>query len=275
MEGTHTMNARINRLTILSEDSYSLGRFYEGFFRMRPIGTKGPTESVSISDGHIGLDILPRLPGYRAQLDDFGIEVDDLELALGRIRESYPTIAWAEDLTDQPVGPVSTHDPAGNVFSLSQRGMKNHDDIDEIDSRKRDRAIDHIALRVLHPKQVARFYVRVFELSPLDGPPQGNNLYLSDGHITLVIIPWLIDDFEGTGITARGMDHIGFRVESIAALKADIDRVTERNYRFQPSTSVLGRGKEGAGRLAMFRRTCPLGRHHMSDSDGLLIDVTE
>lgn len=71
------------------------------------------------------------------------------------------------------------------------------------------------------------------------------------------------------------MDHVGFRVESIAALKADLDQVSAQNNRFQPSTSVPGRGKEGAGRLAMFRTACPLGSHHLADSDGLLLDVTE
>jgi catechol 2,3-dioxygenase-like lactoylglutathione lyase family enzyme len=135
--------------------------------------------------------------------------------------------------------------------------------------------VDHLALRVLNPEEVAEFYTEVLGLSPLGGFSNERNIYLSDGNITLVIIPWDIYDFEGTGITAKGLDHIGFRVNSIPTLKSDIQRLTEENFRFQPSTSVLGRGKEGAGRLAMFRKACPLGHHHMSDSDGLLLDVTD
>ena len=269
------MKAKINYLTILSENNYALGRFYEGFFHMRPSGTQGAMQDVRIGDGHIGLNIKPRLPGERAQLDHFGIEVDDIELALARIGESYPSLEWLERPGSGSFASIFAHDPAGNVFSLSQTGMKSHDDIYEVEGWAPDRVIDHIALRVLHPEQVAEFYAEVFELSPLDRPSQGKNIYLSDGHITLVIIPWRFSDFEETGISARGMDHIGFRVESIAQLKTDMDQVTEKNYRFRPSNTVVGRGKEGAGRLAMFRKTCPLGCHHMADSDGLLIDVTE
>ena len=269
------MKSKINYLTILSENNYALGRFYEGFFHMRPSATQGAMQDVRIGDGHIGLNIKPRLPGERAQLDHFGIEVDDIELALTRMGESYPTVECLESPGSETFASISTHDPAGNVFGLCQTGMKNGDEIYKVEGREQDRVIDHIALRVLHPEQVADFYVKVFELSPLDGPANGKNFYLSDGHITLVIIPWRISDFEGTGISARGMDHIGFRVESIAALKNDMDLVTEKNYRFRPNNTVVGRGKEGAGRLAMFRKTCPLGSHHMADSDGLLIDVTE
>jgi catechol 2,3-dioxygenase-like lactoylglutathione lyase family enzyme len=269
------MIAKINHLTILSEDNYALGRFYQGFFHMRPAGTDEATRAVRIGDGHVGLNINPRLSGYPAQLDHFGIEVDDIELALARMGESYPAIEWLERPSGQPFAPISTHDPDGNVFSLSQTGGKNGDEFYEVDGREPDRAIDHIALRVLHPEQVAEFYVHVFELSRLDRAPKGNNFYLTDGHITLVIIPWRMGDFGETGISAHGMDHIGFRVESIAQLKADMDRVTAQNYRFRPSNTVVGRGKEGAGRLAMFQKACPLGCHHMADSDGLLIDVTE
>ena len=269
------MNAKINFLTILSEDNYSLGRFYEGFFHMRPTGTGRASEAVRISDGNIGLNIRPRLPGQPAQLDHFGIEVDDIEGALARIGENYPKLEWLDRTSDQPSKSVSTHDPDGNVFGLSQMGTQNSADFDEVETWTQDRVVDHIALRVLHPEQVADFYVKVFDLSPVDGPSQGGNFYLSDGHITLVIIPWRFSDFLETGISAQGMDHIGFRVESIAALKADMDRVTEQNYRFRPSNTVVGRGKEGLGRLVMFQKTCPLGRHHLADSDGLLIDVVE
>ena len=115
----------------------------------------------------------------------------------------------------------------------------------------------------------------MFGFAPLDGPSGERNAYLSDGNITLVIIPWRLSDFEHTGISARGLDHIGFRVESVDALKNDMARAIERNYRFQPNASIVGKGKEGANRIEMFRRTCPLGCHHLADPDGLIIDVRE
>lgn len=269
------MKAKFNHLTILSEDHYALGRFYEGFFHMRPTAKNGATQDVRLGDGSIGLNIKPRLPGHAAQLDHFGIEVDDLAEACARLREYFPNISVLASPGKGPHGSVSTHDPVGNIFILSQTGMTDHDDIYQVEDRRQDRVVDHIGLRVRHPRQVAEFYMKVFDLTPIDQPDQGKNIYLSDGHITLAIIPWTLSDFENTGISARGMDHIGFKVESLDALKADMDRAIETNYRFRPSASVVGRGKEGAARRAMFQRTCPLGHHHMADSDGLLLDVTQ
>jgi predicted enzyme related to lactoylglutathione lyase len=266
------MKARINHVTIVSEDNYALGRFYEGFFHLKPTGTKGALDDVSIGDGHVGMNIKARQSGQPAQLDHFGIEVDDLSEALARLRTSYPKLEWLERPGSKA---ISAHDPDGNVFGLWQTGTTDADEIYSADGRTQDRVIDHFALRVLHPEKVAAFYETVFDLKRIDGPGPSKNAYLTDGHVTLVIIPWRLEDFEGTGISARGMDHIGFKVESVAALKADIERATERNYRFQPSASIVGRGKEGAGRLVMFRKTCPLGCHHMADPDGLLLDVTE
>ena len=265
------MKASIDHLTILSENDYALSRYYEGFFHMRPAGLRDAVEDVRLTDGRVTLTIKPRLAGYRAHLDHFGIAVDDLELALARIRDSYPGI---ECLERSPAS-VSTHDPDGTIFTLSQKGAKDREGLYEVEGKGHDRVIDHFALRVVHPERVAAFYREVFDLKTFDLPSGGKNSYLSDGNLTLVIIPWRVADFTETGISARGMDHIGFRVESLAALNDDIKRITERNYRFQPSQTVVGRGKEGKGRLEMFRKACPLGCHHMADADGLLIDVRE
>ena len=267
------MGAKINHVAILSEDNYALGRFYEGFFHLRPTGSKGATRAITVGDGYIGLNINPRLSGRPGQLDHFGIEVDDVEAAFAVMRERFPTVAWLERPSNRPFASISAHDPDGNVFDLSQAGMANRSDIYTADPWQQDRVIDHIALRTLHPELVAAFYVEVFGLAPVNAAAGGNNFYLSDGRITLVIMPWRIGDYEGTGIAPKGMDHIGFRVEGVAALLRDIDQVTVKNYRFRPA--ALGTGKEGAARLAMFRRTCPLGCHHMADPDGILIDVLE
>ena len=269
------MKARINHLTIVSEDNYTLGRFYEGFFHMRPAGAQGGTDDVRLGDGRVGLNIKPRLSGHPAQLDHFGIEVDDIAEAFAHIRDNYPKIAWLERPSGRAFPSISSHDPDGNVFGIFQTGQNNSDEIYDGRGPTPDRVIDHVALRVLHPKQVAEFYAKVFDFAPVEKNDGSKNVYLSDGQVTLAIIPWRLGDFEKTGISARGMDHIGFKVESIAALKSDIARITEKNYRFQPRTSILGQGNEGLGRLEMFRNSCPLGCHHMADSDGLLIDVRE
>lgn len=266
------MTARLSQLTMISEDHFALARFYEGFFHMRPGGGQGPMDDVSIGDGHIGIAIKPRVAGHLAQLDYFAIAVDDLDGTLARIREHHPTIGTLANFAGAPAGAVATYDPDGNLFVLTRPKC----DGIASDGPNTRRRIDHVALRVLHPGRVAEFYRMVFGWTEIEGPRSiQRNTYLSDGHATLVLIPWTLNDFEGTGISARGLDHIGFRVESIASLKTEIDTAAVRNPRVHPSTSILGKGKEGSVRLDMFRRTCPLGEHHLADPDGLLLDVIE
>jgi hypothetical protein len=35
-------------------------------------------------------------------------------------------------------------------------------------------------------------------------------------------MPWKISDFAGSGIERPALDHIGFKVESLSAFKADV-----------------------------------------------------
>ena len=53
--------------------------------------------------------------------------------------------------------------------------------------------------------------------------------------MTLVIMPWDITDYDGTGIITQGMDHIGFKVESVDAFKADVERIAGDNPRLAPA----------------------------------------
>jgi len=99
------------------------------------------------------------------------------------------------------------------------------------------------------------------------------NHYLTDGHVTLVIMPWDITDYDGTGIITAGMDHIGFKVENVETFKSDVDRIAADNPLLAPAP--VGTGAEGAKLLELFRRSCPLGQHQMADCDGVLIDVAE
>src|SRR5258708_3861527 len=80
--------------------------------------------------------------------------------------------------------------------------------------REQARAISHLVLRTLHADEVAEFYVDLFGFERLDRKAGDPNHYLSDGRITLLLMPWSILDYEGGGIARPGPDHIGFRVES-------------------------------------------------------------
>ena len=50
-----------------------------------------------------------------------------------------------------------------------------------------------------------------------------------------------------------------------------MERVAADNPRLAPEP--VGTGAEGKALLELFRRSCPLGQHHMADCDGTLIDV--
>jgi hypothetical protein len=181
-------------------------------------------------------------------------------------------VSWLKRPSNRPFAGVTTHDPDGNVFDISQKDMSNRRDVYvENDGRLNPRYIDHFAMRTMRPAEMADFYARVFELEPANRKENDPNFYLTDGHVTLVIMPWNIGDYEGTGIILSGMDHIGFCVEDVGACKGDIERITAENPRLAPEP--LGTGPEGEALAKLFRRSCPLGDHHLADSDGVLIDI--
>ena len=98
------------------------------------------------------------------------------------------------------------------------------------------------------------------------------NAYLTDGRVTLVITPWKISDFQGTGIERPALDHIGFKVESVDAVKERLEALSKRNPYLAPGR--VGAGAEGEVRLELFTK-CKFGQHQFADPDGVLIDITE
>jgi hypothetical protein len=120
---------------------------------------------------------------------------------------------------------------------------------------------------------MATFYSDVFGLEPRNRGDGDANHYLTDGHITMVLMPWHITDYAGTGIVSPAMDHIGFRVESLAAFNADLDRLSTGNHHLRPYP--VGAGSEGKARLELSKRSCPLCEQHLADTDGVLLSVAE
>ena len=266
------MASRIRHIAIVS-DQYALeGKFYEAVFGMTTADKTRPERAVTVSDGYVGLNINPRKAGRPAGLDHFGMEVDDLERALARLAERYPAVEVLKRPATRPFAGVSTHDPAGNIFDLSQQGLENRTSVYVEAPRERERAVSHLALRTLNAEQTARFYAEVFELEPLPRKKGDPNFYLSDGKVTLMLMPWSILDYGGTGIARPGPDHIGFRVESVQALKERITALGDDNPHLRPLP--VGSGREGEARLKLFAG-CPYGAYHLSDVDGVLIDVAE
>jgi catechol 2,3-dioxygenase-like lactoylglutathione lyase family enzyme len=265
------MSAQINHVAIVSDNYAQLAKFYEAIFGMKSAELQRAASAVTVGDGYVGLNINPRRAGRSAGLDHFGIQVDDVETAFERMRKTYPSVKWLKRPSNRPFAGITTHDPDGNVFDLSQKDMANRAAIYvENDGKANPRHIDHIAVRTMRPAEMAQFYRDVFEFTPKNKGVDDPNHYLSDGHVTLVIMPWDITQYEGTGIISQGMDHIGFKVESVEALKEDVARIVASNPRLAPAPMT---GPEGMKLEALFRRSCPLGQHQMADCDGTLIDV--
>ena len=270
------MFSKINHVAIVSENYAKSALFYQAVFGMRTSDKTQVSRAQTVGDGYVGLNINPRRAGRSAGLDHFGIEVEDAEAAFERMRKKYPSVKWLKRPSNRPFAGVSTHDPDGNMFDISQKDMTNRTSVYvENDGKANPRHINHVAMRTMRPDAMAAFYRDVFELAPANTPgdkrADDKNHYLTDGHMTLVIMPWDITDYDGTGIITAGMDHIGFKVEDMAAFKQDVERVAADNPRLAPEP--LGTGAEGKALLELFRRSCPLGQHHMADCDGTLIDV--
>ncbi|MGH7888896.1 MAG: VOC family protein, partial [Candidatus Binatia bacterium] len=227
--------------------------------------------AATVGDGYVGLNINSRGPGRQSGLDHFGFEVEDVETVFARLRAKYPKIKVLERPGGRSFAGISTHDPAGNVFDLS-KGVGQRRGVYEAGEWQQDRYLNHLALRAVDAENLAEFYTEVFGLQALEKPAGDPNFYLSDGRLTLTIMPWDITDYLGSGIERPALDHLGFHVENLAAFQKDLAALAESD----PSRAPRQARKmaEGEARQKLFS-TCPQGKFHLADPDGVLIDVTD
>ena len=266
------MFAQMKHLAIVSSNVNLEGDFYSDVFALKRSGLARAGGAVVVRDGYVGLNLNPRAPGRQAGFDHFGFEVQDIDLVFTRLKEKYPSVRVLKRPGNRPFAGISTHDPAGNVFDLSQQGMENRRDLYTEKDQDMPRRIGHFALRVVKPEEIAEFYRTVFELTELEKPAGDPNHYLSDGRVTLAILPWQITDFDGSGIERPALDHIGFKVESMAAFKADLEKHTRQSA--APADNRPEKNPEREARQKLFAKCC-FGQFQISDPDGVLIDVSE
>ena len=265
------MTTRIRHVAIVSDQYALLGRFYEAIFGMRGSAETRPERAVTVSDGYVGLNINPRKAGRGAGLDHFGLEVDDAQAVCAEIERRGLNVVRRPGT--RPFAGISAHDPAGNVFDISQAGAEHRKSVYTDAPRERaPRSVSHMAIRTLQAEAVARFYAEVFGLELAARAADDPSFHVSDGRVTLVFVPWDIRDYEGGGIARPGPDHLGFRVESIAAVEERVAAVADGNPHLRPLAP--GGGTEGRARLALLAR-CRCGTRQMSDPDGVLIDLAE
>lgn len=267
------MNPKINHVAIVSQNYSLLAAFYTATFNLKQSGKDRPSRAITVGDGYVGLNINPRKAGRPAGLDHFGIEVDDIETALSRMSR-FPMADHVRRPSTRPFAALSANDPDGNVFDLSQRNSANRDAIYvENTGQQAERCFDHVAIRTLRPDELARFYSDVFDLKEQNKPAGDPNHYMSDGKMTIVLMPWRISNFQGQSILPTGMDHVGLTVESLEAFKADVDEVVGINPCL--NTIPVGRGKEQGARLELAKKQYPGADYWLADPDFTLIAVTE
>ena len=267
------MFAKINHVAIVSERYSLLAKFYEAVFKMRPSSKERAERAMTVGDGYVGLNINPRKAGRPAGLDHFGVEVEDVETVFKRLSK-FKHADWVQRPGTRPIAGITANDPDGNVFDLSQRDMANRSAIYVENAGERNaRHISHVALRTLRPQEMADFYREVFELQDAPKSANDDNVYLTDGRVTLTIVPWRIKNYLGQSILPTGMDHIGFTVEDLPALQEDLDNVIGINPVM--NTIPVGKGKEQGARLELFKRQAPYGEFFVSDPDYTLLAVRQ
>ena len=282
------MLTRIQHAAIVSENFVSEAKFYEAVFGMKRSKPGSAEEekairtnyAVSISDGYVGVTVIGRKPGYVPGLHHFGVDVDDVEEAIARVKRNYPEVAVLKRPSNRPFASYGAHDPEGNYFDLTQEGMENRRDVYTVRpgspqvqaQREQSRRIHHIKLRVMDPAAIAAFYRDSLDLKEEGKALEDPNYYLTDGQVTLIVAPWKMSDFEGAGIDRPGIEHIGFKVESVEAVKKDLAALRDSSPEMRER--IVSEPSEGERRLALIA-TCRHGQHQFSSPDGVFVDVSE
>ncbi len=267
------MFSKLNHLAITTDHYATLGMFYRAALGLKTSGDiKREMSAISVGDGYAGMTLIPRRGGRKAGLDHFGVEVENLQKVQEKLARKYPDIEVVKRPGNRPFASYSSHDPAGNYFDLSQPGHENRAEVYAKSEWKQDTTFSHFALRAREAERLANFYVDVFELEARNAPAHDGAFQLTDGRMTMVILPWKISAFNGAGIEQPGMDHIGFRVPSLEKFKAHLADMTKQNMALAPKP--IDYDSEGKARLALLAR-CDLGSFHLADPDGTLIGVSE
>ena len=285
------MSARISHIASISNNPTPVATLYETIFGMEVDETpRSPDFGEILTDGNINFNLRPRLAGHRVGLDHFGIAVDDIDALFDKLRTDYPAIGWVMQPAAGASGEYFAHDPAGSIFALSQshgNGSGNTGAVRPISANfarwsKGDptqRRVSHYAIRTRKVDECAQFYRDVFGFSHKTPTTGDLNHYLSDGHMTLMLIPWSITDYGGISVTGRGPDHIGFKVEDAAMVREEIEGYSSH---FSPGqapmwllTAKSRTTDESRIRAAMIEKSCPISQYQFTDKDGVFVVVSD
>ena len=275
------MFAKIKHVALYTENHEMTAQFYKTIFGMKQITSGMPDETGKsnpkrgfLGDGVIELALLRRDPGDRTGLDHFGFEVEDSGAAVERLRENFPDVMIRDSLAIVPFAEKRAHDPLGVSFDISQKGVikpnaKKYTPDHKDEGWDQPRHFNHIAIRVCRPDRSAKLFKKVFELDEV--PNNGEEgICLTDGQSYLVIRPC---DTTSYNTMKNGLDHVGFKVEDLEAVKAELDDIAKTlPMAAGPKIDLAHRsfGKITRGIV----EACKLGEHATCDPTGVLIDLS-
>ena len=268
------MFAQINHTAIISHQYPMLGKFYEAVFGLKYSSFR-VTDAPIYADGYVGMQLIPRRDGYVGGIDHFGMVVDDVETVLDRMQKKHRKANIVKRPSTRPFAAYSGHDPDGNVFDLAQKKNDTRVDLYKEQATNgwtQDRYFNKFAVRTPNAEQCAEFYADVFELQPVNRKSESPGFHLTDGRMTLSILPWSIPIFEGISIKRPGPDHMGFHVENLDVFKKHVGETAGANPYLAPVP--LGGSKESEVRKRFFENSAT-GKFQMADPDGNWLDITD
>lgn len=268
------MFAQINHAAIISPQYTLLAKFYEAVFGLKHSSFR-VTDAPLVADGYVGMQLIPRRDGYVGGLDHFGMAVDDVGTVLERMQKKHKKANVVRRPSSRPYAAYSGHDPDGNVFDLAEKKNDTRKDLykDQADGiATTPNYINKFAIRTPNAEECAEFYSEVFELKPVNRKTDAPGYHLTDGRMTLAIMPWSIPIFGGMSIKRPGPDHLGFHVENLEAFKKHVAEVAGMNPYLAPVP--LGGSPESAVRYDFFKKHAT-GKWQMSDPEGNWLDITD
>jgi len=269
---------KLNHIACIAQDPQTVAKFYATIFQM---SLERKASSIGLSatarEGYVGLNFNPILPGRPgpAGLDHFGIEVENIDESFAMATKKYPTVEWVKRSGMRPYAQVGIHDPEGQVVDINQKDLDKN--VSEVktdglyleEDRDQERHIEYLALRTLNVEHCAEFYHDVFQMTPLNRQEDDDSYSLTDGRVTLKLMPWKITDYDGVDANRPMLDHIGFRVEDADKVH---DEIVDYVGQYPPSNApcwLLDTRKKDLRRAEMLKKAAPTSKYQYSDSNGV------
>lgn len=114
------MFSHINHMAIISNQYPYPHKYYQAVFGLATSGRNFFESASVVSDGNLGLNIIPRRDGYVGGLDHFGMVVDSIEAVKERMADAYEGSGCIKRPAIRAFAAYSGHDPDGTWIDVVQ-----------------------------------------------------------------------------------------------------------------------------------------------------------